>query len=442
MFFRFLVAFFTVATIVLSTWALIGSYKNESYLTNNYLLSFQLSNLNVSALLKDAVNENLKRDYSQVPLEPSVVEIESPASTTPAPIDKRDIGLLTSMIASMTTLQPNQLLSQASQLASLTSAYLIPTSDISALVQSVDPTKIASEMQQIASSLSLPPALVTLASDITNNIGNLGNPNSLLQEVAKNLNASDLGLSDMYSIGFWGYCKGEVKGIKEQIPELGKFGTQFSNKDVNFTYCTPPKVGYTFDPLTVLKTEIINEIKQSSQLVSTRPQGAIVNSLSAQLINLVNLISYNTIGLPGNLQSALPLLGRLTTAGFALILSGAALAFISFLFQMIGMCCSPDNSCLSCLNFFVMFLTFIVVTVGSGLTTGVFLFVRNTLNDEIKKYGIKPYLSVQFYAFSWSAVVASLCLLVFSVIGYCCGCFKSDRSYRRHEPEFRYDHKM
>lgn len=431
-----------MATIVLSSWALIGSYKNESYLTNNYLLSFQLSNLNVSALLKEAVNGNMRREFIQVPVEPSVINYESPVLPTPTPMEKRDLGLLTSVIGSFATLQPSELLSKASEIASLTSAYLIPTSQISALAQSVDPTKIASEVQQIASSLSLPPSLATLASDITNNIGNLGNANSLLQEIANNVNASQLGLSDMYSIGFWGYCKGDVKGIKEQIPELGKFGTQFSNKDVNYTYCTPPKVAYTFDPLTVLKSEIINEIKSSSQQVSSGPQGAIVNSLSAQLISLVNLITYSTIGLPGNLQSTLPLLGRLTTAGFALILSGAALAFISLVFQMIGMCCSPDNSCLSCLNFVVMFLTFVVVTVGSGLTTGVFLFVRNVLNDEINKYGVKPFLSVQFYAFSWSAVVASFCLLVFSIIGYCCGCFKSDRSRKQPEPEFRYDHKM
>ncbi|WPK26512.1 hypothetical protein PUMCH_003867 [Australozyma saopauloensis] len=442
MFFRFLVLFFTIATIVLSSWALVGSWKNEPYLTNNYLLSFQLSNLNVSALLKDAVDQNMRRDF--VPVEIQDVDFK-PTPTSPiapaitdaaAQIEKKDLGQLTSLLASVTTLAPSQLLSRATELASLTSQLSIQTSDLPNLIQSADPTKIVSELQQIASSLSLPPSLATLAAGFN------GDTEDLINRIAANTNASQLGLADMYNIGFWGYCKGDIHGIREQIPELGSFGTQFSNKDVNYTYCTPPKVGYTFDPLQVLKTDIIDHIQQTAQETASGPLASITNALAAQVVGLVNLITYETIGLPGDLQNAIPLLGRLTNAGFALILAGAALAFISLIFQLVGMCCSPDNLFLSCCNFFVMVLTLIVVTVGSGLTTGVFIYVRRILNDEIKKYGVKPYLSVQMYAFSWSAVVAALCLVVFSILGYCCGCFKSDRRRKRQEPEFRYDHKM
>lgn len=444
MFFRFMVLFFTIATIVLSAWSLVGSYKNEAYLTSNYLLSFQLSNLNVSALLNEAVQH--KRDINVAPL-PKL----SPTPTRIAPmttnmvgkrdndkrVDASNLGLLTSMLGSLTTMQPSQLLSKASEFALLTSGLSVPT-NLASLTSGLDPSKIVSEAQQIASSLSLPPSLATLAANFN------GNTNDLIEDIAKNTNVSQLGLSDMYSIGYWGYCRGSINGTKAQIPELGSFGTQFSNKNVNYTYCTPPKLGYTFDPLAVMKSELKDLILRFYAQVSSGPLQTIAQNFVHELLALVNSVTYSSIGLPGDLQEALPLLGNLTKAGFWCILVGGALALVSFVFQCVGMCCSPDNKCLSCLNFFIMLMSFIAVTLGSGFTTGVFMYVRKTLNNEVKQYGIMSFLSVQYYAFAWSAVVASFCLVVFSIVGYCCGCFKSDRRSFRPQPKpvFRYDHKM
>ncbi|RKP30112.1 hypothetical protein METBISCDRAFT_17050, partial [Metschnikowia bicuspidata] len=356
MFCRFLAFFFTIATIVLSSWALVGSYKNANYLTNNFLLSFQLNNLNVSALLEEAVNA------------------------------KRDA---------------------------------------------------------IASSLSLPPTLATIAADIINNHSTT---NDLLQNIARSVNASQLGLADIYSVSFWGYCKGSINGTIEQNPEIGKY-SQLSNKDVTWLYCTPPKVGYTFDPLAILKEELLSAINASALLHTNGPLSSVMSTLSSQLLAVVDLMTYNTIDLPGDLEYFLTLLGNLKDVGFACILAGACLATISLMFQLTIMCCSPNFFCLSCLNFMFMALTLIIVVFGSGLTTGVFIFVRKVLNQKMQQYGIKPFLSVQFYAFSWSAVAAALCCFVFSIIGYCCGCFKSDRltrisRLRRNEPELKYDHKM
>lgn len=444
MFFRFMVLFFTVATIVLSAWSLVGSWKNEAYLTNNYLLSFQLSNVNISALINEAVQH--KRDINVAPL-PRL----APTPTTFAPmttqfverrdkmkrVDASDLGLLTAALGSLTTLQPSQLLSKASEFALLTSGISVPT-NLASLTSGLDPLKIVSEAQQIASTLKLPPSLATLAANFN------GNTNDLLTAIAKNTNASQLGLADMYSVGYWGYCRGSINGIKEQIPELGSFGTQFSNKNVNYTYCTPPKLNYMFDPLEVFKSELKELILRLYSEISTGPLQSLAQNFVHELLALVNSVTYTSIGLPGDLQQALPLLGNLTKAGFWCILVGGALALVSFVFQCVGMCCSPDNKCLSCLNFFLMLLSFIAVTLGSGFTTGVFIFVRKTLNNEVEKYGIMSYLSVQYYAFAWSAVVASFCLVVFSIIGYCCGCFKSDRRSFRPQPEpvFKYDHKM
>lgn len=429
---------------MLSAWSLVGSYKNEAYLTNNYLLSFQLSNLNVSALVNEAVQHKRDIDVAQpLKLSPTPTRV-TPMITNVAEkrdndkrVDASDLGQLTSMLGSLTTMQPSQLLSKASEFALLTSGLSVPT-NLASYTSGLNPLKIISEAQQIASTLSLPPSLATLASGFN------GNANDLLAAIAKNTNASQLGLADMYSVGYWGYCRGSINGTKEQIPELGTFGTQFSNKNVNYTYCTPPKLGYTFDPLEVLKSELKNLILDLYAQISTGPLQSVAQNFVHELLALVNSVTYSSIGLPGDLQQALPLLGNLTKAGFWCILVGGALALVSFVFQCVGMCCSPDNKCLSCLNFFLMLMSFIAVTLGSGFTTGVFLYVRKTLNDEVKQYGIMSYLSVQYYAFAWSAVVASFCLVVFSIIGYCCGCFKSDRRslHPQPEPVFRYDHKM
>lgn len=451
-----MVLFFTIATIVLSTWALIGSYTNQHYLTENYLLSFQLSNLNVSALLHE-VAQNNKRDLGHayildVPIDSSGIAlkaIDDKQNGAVLDVNKRaselNVDLLTSMLASLTTLQPSQVTDLASltsgisvptsQLASLASVASLPTAELASLASTVDPLQIVSELQQVASTLSIPSSLATLAAGFS------GNEADLLKEIARNVNSSQLGLSDMYSIGYWGYCKGSVKGIKDQIPELGSFGTQFSNKDVNFTYCSPPRVGFTFDPLLLLKQEITAKIVETGEQVKSGPLDVIVQSLVNQTVTLVNLMTYTTLNLPGDLETALPLLGRITKAGFGSLLAGAAIAFLSLCFQLVGMFCSPGKTILSCCNFFIMVLAFIGVILGSGLTTGVYIYVRKTLNNEVKQFGIYSFLSVQYYAFAWSAAAAALCMVIFSLVGYCCGCFRSDRQkIRGHEPEFRYDH--
>lgn len=427
---------------MLSSWALIGSYKNESYLTDNYLLSFQLTNLNISALIKEVAQQQ-KRNIFPVEVPISVLSTPLKAilvpSTTAKPdshepakrANDGDFASVTSMLASLATLMPSQVSNEAFALAALTSGSA--ATNIASVIDSLEPSKIISEVGQLASQVSLIPALENLAQ------GFIGNAEDLLQEIARNTNASGLGLHDMYQIGFWGYCIGNIKGTRQEVIDMGKFGKQFSNNMVDYTYCTPPKAGYKFDPLQVMKTGLNTEILNLKNEIGSGPLKPVADELVSQLLLLVNLLTYEVIDLPGNLESSLALLGNLTVAGFSLIMAGAGLAFISLICQVVGMCCSPDNSCLSCLNFFLMLLTFFVVLLGSAFTTGVYIFVRKKLNDEFEKYGVRPYLSTQFYAFSWSAVAAALLFVILCAFGYCCGCFKRDRAPK--EPEIRYEHR-
>lgn len=431
MFFRLLVLFFTVATIVLSAWSLVGSYKNESYLTNNYLLSFQLSNLNLSAIFE--LTTNAKRDYIEPQFEVALPHITAAPASKPTPtspaLEKRlDLASLASKYAS--ELEG----SGSGVVASLASQYGVATSDVANALSTAGTDAIASKVEAVLATASIPDSIASLASQYT------GDVSSLLTDIAGSLNSSELGLSDMYSVGFYGYCKGSLDGEVEEIADLGTLGKQFRNNNVNYTYCSSPKVGYKLDPLELLKHEITEQIENYVNGLSSLTAG-LTDSIAAELLAAVSSISYENLGLPGNLKKDLTLLHSLTIAGFALILSGACLAFISLIFQVFGLCCSPENAFLSCCNFILMFFVALVVVIGSALTTGAYLYVRRVVNNNLDEYGVKSYLSVQFYAFSWCAAVSALLFVIFCIIGYCCGCFHSDRRRRRMAPVMRYDHK-
>lgn len=450
MFFRLSVLFFTVAALVLAVWSLVGSYKNESYLTDNYLFGFQVSNLNLSAIILTANN---KRDVIASPVnieqflhfkEP-VIQVFVTDSDTPTPttnFDKRDIlQSLASAAGVATSDVVGALDGQNSDVASLLNSVTSGINTQSLLQDLASATSAyLSELLLLASAVSIPEPVVTLAESFD------GDVDELVSELASSVNVTELGIAEYYSVGYWGYCRGYLKAGKEEwLDNLGKFGKEFNNNHINFTYCSPPKVGFKFDPLEILKHELINQIMGTVDGGADSLGGAITQAIEAQLLALVSSVTYEDLGLPGSLKQDLDLLHTLTVASFALILCGACLAFISFVFQSAGLCCSPENFCLSCLSFMLMALVCIVTLIGSGLSTGTYIFVRQQVNNNIEKFGIKGWLSVQYYAFLWSAAAASLCLVVFAFLGYCCGCFHSGkRRYRRagpREPEMGYVHK-
>lgn len=410
MFFRLTALLFTAAITVLSIWALVGSYKNEAHLTNNYLISIQLSNLNVSAIITDATT-NAKRE----------VAVDTYIPTPSENLVQRDVTSLANALATN---------SEVANLISSATAGLTQTTDINSVLQ---------QLESIASTASIPDSVVTLAAELASDAENS------LSSLLTGLNALDLGLADMYSVGYWGYCRGSISGESDKwLKDLGKFGKQFSNKAVDYGYCSPPKVGFKFDPLELLRHEIINHINDVADGLSTEVGSTVSEALALQLLAIVGSVTYDNLGLPGSLKKNLDLLHDLTVASFGLILAGAVLAFISFLFQLVGLFCSPLNLCLSILNFVFMLIVFIVVLVGSALSTGAYIFVRKQINDNVAEFGAKAFLSVQFYAFLWAAVAAGILLLIIAIVGYCCGCFHHSGRYNRvnhPEPEMLYDHK-
>ena len=430
MFFRLVSLLLTLAVAVLSAWSLVGSYKNKSYLTDNYLITVQLSNVNVSALISEA---NAKRD---LPEDFDLSSRQIPKPDRSLPLDQRD---LESVTAELGNLFGSATADVASLVAQATNSGSVPTNVASLVNQatksgSISTGDILSQIQSIVSTASIPDSVATLAAGLAGA--------DSISALVKNLNALDLGLADMYSIGYWGYCRGTIEGKNKFVGDLGKVGKPFSNKNVDYNYCSPPKAGYKFDPLGLLRREIVNHIKDEADGVLSA-LAPITDALSAQLLAIAGSITYEDLGFPGDLKKNLDLLHRVTVASFALILVGTILAVISFVFQLTGLCCSPKNMCLSVMNYAFMILMFIVVLVGSALSTGGYIYARKEVNDNIDQFGAKSFLSVQYYALLWSAVAAGLLLVIFMTLGYCCGCFHSSPRYNRvnPEPQMLYDHK-
>lgn len=416
---------------MLLAWSLVGSYKNESYLTNNYLISFQLSHLNLSTIFQNT--DLLSKGKRGLPETNIQDELEKPEPTKT--LKQRDFdpaSLVTGFSAVPTGLLGG---SGNSAINSIVSQYGVPTSAIAGALSSADTNSLLSEARAFASTASVPDSVASLVSEIT------GDLSSVLDHIIASAKPSDLGLSDMYSVGFYGYCKGDLTGGVEDIGDLGALGKQFRNNNVNYTYCSPPEFGYKLDPLALIKHEMLEEIQNYGRGLSNLT-GGLTDSFISELLAVTASLTYDNLGLPGNLKQDLGLLHKVTIAGFSLLFGGACLTFVSFVFQLIGIFCLPENSFLSCCNFILMFFVVLVVVIGAALTTGVFLYVRRIVNQNLDSYGVKTFLSIQFYAFAWCAGVAALLFIIMSIVGYCCGCFHPrKRIPLRQSPEIRYDHK-
>lgn len=231
----------------------------------------------------------------------------------------------------------------------------------------------------------------------------------VLDKILDQFTYDKLGLSQVYSASFWGYCKGSVKGNDSSMKG-------FDNSNIDFTWCSPAKAGYYFDPLEIFKKDMNDTIQKSDS------GSYILDDLAKKYLGeIVDNLSYKSMGLPGNMQDNLTLLNNLTKAGFALLFITAILLVLFVIFQMLGCIFSPENLCYSCINFSFEVFIFVCATVGSALLTGAYYYVRRTFNNNLSDFGVKSFLSVAFYALCWSTCASTVIILIFNLIAHCCG---------------------
>lgn len=398
MFFRFLLLFLSTAVVVLSTWAFVGSYKNADYVTSNYLMTVQVTNLNLSALL-NAQGSLSKRTSVEI------LEAYSRLSPSKSVSDSPDVAQRD--LADSATSLFLQLASIVPEVGGASSIQLIAASGISAIATNTD---IANDIASLTSGLSVPSSVESLAAELLSE-----GPDAIIQQVVKNFNATELGFGDMYSVSYWGYCRGDITTKRyEFLEHLGEFGVQFDNSHVDWEYCNTGKPVYYFDVVSIIRQEVLRVLEK--QLSDSA-----VGDLSAILLSFVLVLGEDSIELPGDLKSMLKLLHNLTIASFAFVLAGICITFLSIVVQLIQI--GVASAFLHCIQMVLMLLLPLCVLLGSAFATGVFIFVRSVVNDNVKQFGLESFLSVQFYAFSWSAVAAAFLLLIVNILGYCCGSF-------------------
>ena len=420
--FRVILIFFSVACLILSCFAITGSYKNENYLTSTYLINFHLDGLDLRQIISTSVGSGSNK------IKKRAQDTEATATATATPT---------------TTTGGLQLPSQVNSWIGVATSYINQpgfSSEVAGLATSLG-TSIPSSIS-IPASISLPSG-ISLPSDLSipRDASDL---TAAIADVLNNVSPQELGIADVYSTSFWGYCRGEKVGNGSEPFDnsLGHWiDKNFDNSNVNYTWCSPPKAGFFFDPLEIFKQEMNRTIDD----ISVDTQSQQINQLSQQykteLKLLIDNLSALDLNLPGNLQNDLTLLNNLTTASFALMLITAALSFISIVVQLMACCISPDNCCLSFLNFMFQVLIFLASIIAAGLVTGCYVFVRRKVNEDLGEFGIKSFLSINFYAFAFSAAAAALLVVIFSLLGHCCGMFGSGkRRYRTVQQAPAYEH--
>ncbi|KAI5968946.1 hypothetical protein KGF57_000061 [Candida theae] len=404
--YRFILVFFSTACLVLTAFAITGSYENKSYLTPTYLINFHLNKLDLRQIIDTNIGQNGNSNNNKLKKRADETSA-TPTATTSGSLPSNAQGWI-NIASSVVGNLPSDVASAASALGTN-----LPSSVPSDLIPSSIPS-----------------------GDVDQTIS------AAIADLLSNVSPQDLGIADVYSVSYWGYCRGELKNNGSSVfdGDLGRFVNEnFDNSDVEYTWCSPPKAGYFFNPTTVIREEL-NRTIEGEQIDS---QSSLINQLSSQYVNdlkvLVNNIADEYLNLPGNLQNDLTMLNNITKASFAMMIIAAALSFLCIVFQILAMCISPNNCCLSFLDFALQVVTFLASILAAGLATGAYMFVRRKVNDEMDQYGIKSFLSINFYAFAWSATVASLLVVIFSAVGHCCGCFSGER--RRYRQVAAYEHK-
>lgn len=68
--------------------------------------------------------------------------------------------------------------------------------------------------------------------------------------------------------------------------------------------------------------------------------------------------------------------------------------------------------------------------VAAGITTGTALYVKSQISGD-NRFGLSAGLSNGFYGFIWAAAMTGWLVIVFLLLGHCCGLFSTHRRYYR-----------
>lgn len=216
---------------------------------------------------------------------------------------------------------------------------------------------------------------------------NITGATSTVNSALASSSVSSLGLSDIYTFGLWGYCKGDS-----------------DNGSYKPTWCSDPKPMYIFNPVDTLE----NELDSTS----------------------------DTLTLPSQFQDYVSTAKVVSKMIFICGIIGVAAAFLTGVLTLFSFC-SHGVSCISVIIGLISFLSLLICAASS---TGAFLILKKYLNNATDDYGITGGLDgYYFYGFIWAAVAAALIAVVFNFFGMCLGSTRSRSKSIEEEPMLYYE---
>ncbi|KAG7661270.1 uncharacterized protein J8A68_005266 [[Candida] subhashii] len=263
-----------------------------------------------------------------------------------------------------------------------------------------------------------------------------------IQDLFATVTPQQLGIADVYSVSYWGYCRGALlEPEQEYNSNLGSYFYNFDNSNVNWTWCSDPKPGFFFDPIDIMQIELTRAIEGIVVDAQSEAITQLTITSKSEIKVLIDNITPERLNLPGHLQSDLTRLNTLTKSAFSIMVTVAVLSFVSTVIQILGYFFSPEKCCLSFLNFLFEFSISLLSFTGSVIVTAVYVKVRGLANKEATDYGIKAFLSINFYAFTWSATMVANLVVFVNLLGHCCGMFGTGRKhYRMVKTDGGYEH--
>lgn len=208
-----------------------------------------------------------------------------------------------------------------------------------------------------------------------------GSLSGLINSVTSSI-ASELNISDFYSVHIMNYCEGSYEP-NGTAAALGEHVT----KDT--TYCSPTKALFHFNV-----TEVVNQ--------------ALPSPLSVSDINWPQAIN--------DAQNAIRAASIAASILYILAVVFTGLAFIGAIF---GFFTSGRLS--ACCNVLIDFLAFLCIGGASGVTTAIIVKAVNALNQYENDLGVSATRGNRFLAMTWAATGVMLIALVVSFVQLCVG---------------------
>lgn len=196
----------------------------------------------------------------------------------------------------------------------------------------------------------------------------------------------DLGISDVYSFGMWGFCK----------------GSNDNNGNYSPNWCSTPEAMYIFSPIDAI-TAVMKE------------------DLDIQL--------------PSEFTDYINIAKTVVKVIFITGLIGVCTAFITAILTLLSFC----SHVISCIAMMVSLISLLALAICGAAATGTFLILRDHLNDAVSTYGIEGTLgNWLFYGLIWGAIGGSLLVFLFNLFGICCGRTRSRRQHEDQVPMMQY----